>query len=258
MNFGTIGATLPETQIYASNASPPQDWMTTLKSSLPNTAASDKTPSYGLDSPLGLVASLFFAPFYLYCSLKGKHDAWDKMLSSLPTETHCGPSLDLGCGRGMVLFKTALQKQAVATKVSKNSLTCYGIDIFSSGDQTGNSPEATYRNAQALGLVDQVVLHSVSFAERLPFCDGAFTLVTASLSIHNVTAVERQTAVREAARVCAPGGRMLILDLAQYVGGYAKTLKQMGWTDVTTKFAGPEVIFGVVPCWWLVAQCPGR
>src|SRR5690349_14554886 len=106
MNSSAVGATLPEAQIYANNTNPPQNWMTALKSSLPNIAVSDKTPSYGLDSPLGLVASLFFAPLYLYCSLKGKHDVWDKMLSSLPTETLCGPSLDLGCGRGMVLLKT--------------------------------------------------------------------------------------------------------------------------------------------------------
>jgi len=60
-------------------------------------------PSYGLDSPLGLVLSTVLAPLYLYSSLKGKFDVWD----NLPSEIMTAPTLDIGCGRGLVLLKIA-------------------------------------------------------------------------------------------------------------------------------------------------------
>lgn len=65
---------------------------------------------------------------------------------------------------------------------------------------------------------------------NLPYRDGQFNLVTASLSIHNIrTEQGRTTAVREAARVLAPGGQLYIVDI-RHTRQYANDLRRLGLT----------------------------
>jgi ubiquinone/menaquinone biosynthesis C-methylase UbiE len=45
----------------------------------------------------------------------------------------------------------------------------------------------------------------------LPYADGAFTLVVSRFLLHHVT--DPDAVVREMARVCAPGGRVAIVDI---------------------------------------------
>lgn len=211
---------------------------------------SNKT-SYGIDDPTGLLLSFVFAPAYLYATLKGKHDFWNRTLSALSDSTFSGPSLDMGCGRGLVLVNVASRKRTLLQTGDAGSKTAdcltYGIDIFNSGDQTGNVPEALYANVKALGLADSVAAYAASFTEPLPFADNYFSLVTASLSLHNVSLAGRNAAIREACRVCKPGGTILILDLLGYVAQYESEIKRQGWTKVTKRFAGLGVVFGSWP-----------
>ena len=207
--------------------------------------------SYGIYSPLGFISSFVFAPVYLYATVKGKHAFWDQTLASLPDSTFNGPSLDMGCGRGLVLAKTATRKRqlldgAPATIQAKSSLS-YGIDIFDSGDQTGNSPETLYANIRALDLLDDVAAYAASFTDPLPFAENHFCFVTASLSLHNVTSSDRKAAIREACRVCKPGGMIIILDLLGYVAEYEAEMKKQGWTRVERRYAGLGVVFGSWP-----------
>ncbi|GIJ88922.1 hypothetical protein Asppvi_007850 [Aspergillus pseudoviridinutans] len=188
-------------------------------------------PSYGIDSPLGLIASNILSPLYLYATTKGKFQVWDDLLANLPRETFRSPTLDLGCGRGMVLLKIAQIKKQLNSSESPVH-PAYGIDLFVKGDQSGNSPLATYKNTAALGVCEQTVLHSGSFAE-LPFSDGVFSLVTASLSIHNADKATRKQAIGEAARVLMSGGYLVVVDMAGYVSEYLNTVKEMGWMDVS-------------------------
>jgi SAM-dependent methyltransferase len=230
---------------------PPVDHITEFQSS---SRPVPSKPSYGLDSPLGLVLSNVLAPLYLYSSLKGKFDVWDNLLADIPSETITAPTLDIGCGRGLVLLKIAQLKKNLSEFSSQLlSSPAYGVDLFIKRDQTGNSPEATYDNAAALGVVDQVVLHTADFA-RLPFQDMTFSLVTASLSIHNADKTARRQAIVEAARVVRSGGYLLILDLMGYVGGYGIILESLGWSDVETKLGGMKVMFGAWPCQILKAR----
>ncbi|ATY62797.1 methyltransferase [Cordyceps militaris] len=181
------------------------------------------SPSYGIDSPLGLVLSSLFAPLYLYATLRGKSTVWDTILASLPPPAPSeAPALDVGCGRGLVLLKLA-----------GRHTHAYGIDIFRGTDQTSNTPEATYSNAAALGVVEDTVLHAASFAVRFPFVDGAFALVTSSLAVHN--------AGREGRR---------------YFGEHRSVLEDEGWTDVVVSFVGWRMMFGLWPCQMLVATKP--
>ena len=84
----------------------------------------------------------------------------------------------------MVLIKTA-QIKAQRHKSNKQPgipvSPAFGIDIFSTMDQTGNHPSATARNVVAERLTDVVVLNTASFLD-LPFADNVFTLVTSSLA----------------------------------------------------------------------------
>lgn len=212
-------------------------------------------PSYGIDSPLGLASSLFFASLYFYASKKGKFEVWDTLLNDLPVDIFGAPALDMGCGRGMVLLKIAARKKELALESTGTVSPVYGVDLFITGDQSGNAPEATFDNAASLQLTDHVVLHTGSFAE-LPFRDGSMGLVTASLSIHNADRPTREKAIASAARILRPGGFLVILELAGYAGEYRKVLESKGWTDIETAFGGMQVMFGIWPCQILKARKP--
>jgi SAM-dependent methyltransferase len=237
--------------IYNTANQPPENYMATISAS-PSKPSAPSEPDFGLDSLLGLVSSMITAPLYLYATLRGKFKVWDDILDGIPDALLRRPSLDVGCGRGMVLLKTAQRKQALGAQTAP----AYGIDIFSTADQTGNAPEATYKNAAAMGVVDMAVLHTASFAETLPFADGVFGLVTANLSIHNAKREGRLFAVREMARVCAPAGRIVIVDLYGYFGDHKSVLEECGWTGVHVSFVGFKMLYGVLPCQILTATKP--
>lgn len=148
-----------------------------------------------VDSPAGLVASLVFAPVYLYASMKGKFDFWRNLLEEVmlrpkdPTEGSPAldlslPTLDAGCGRGMALVQAAKTRaQLAGTKgVAVGQLAkSVGIDLFITADQTGNSVDATCSNLVAEGVADNTELYKASFVS-LPFEDNTFGLVTSSLA----------------------------------------------------------------------------
>ena len=97
--------------------------------------------------------------------------------------------LDVGCGTG------AASRAAAAT-----AGTVVGIDL---------SPQMIQ---QAVGLADGIenVHFEVADAEQLPFGDHEFTSVLCSNSFHHYP--DPLQAVREMARVLAPGGRLVIGD----------------------------------------------
>lgn len=198
------------------------------------------------------------APLYLYASLRGKFDIWDKLLAELPADIFELPALDVGCGRGMVLLKIAKYKQdAASAGAGKTIYPVYGVDLFIKADQSGNSPKATYDNAASVGLLDHIVLHTADFT-HLPFADETMGLLTASLSIHNATKESREKAIMEAARVLKPGGLLVVLELGGYANQYCRVLKSLGWEKVEFQLAGWQVMFGAWPCQILRATKPTR
>jgi SAM-dependent methyltransferase len=66
------------------------------------------------------------------------------------------------------------------------------------------------RNAAARGLGNVRTQHAT--AEALPFADGSFEIVVTRLASHHFA--DLVTAIREMARVLAPGGRLLVTDTA--------------------------------------------
>ena len=68
-------------------------------------------------------------------------------------------------------------------------------------------------------LVDEGVVRNVSFAqvnaERLPFPDASFHVVTIAFGLRNVT--DKAAALREMRRVTRPGGKVLVLEFSRPV-----------------------------------------
>lgn len=244
-----------EPPLYATL--PPPNHMATLRTSLDSPQILPK-PAYGIDSPLGLVLSSFCAPLYLYATLKGKFAVWDDLVDGFSESILRKPTLDIGCGRGLVLLKLAQRKKVIAASSSNNSTVkpAYGVDIFVSGDQSGNSPQKTYENASALGVLDFAVLHTADFTARLPFVDGVFAVVTASLSLHNAGAEGRTNGIQEIARVCEPGGKVVIVELYGYIREYMAILRELGWADMNARMGGLRLMYGMWPCQILEATKP--
>ena len=125
-----------------------------------------------------LLAALFILAilgFYLHGTLRGKFVVWAELLDTLNLRGD-ERILDMGCGRGAVLLMAA---QHLTTG------SAVGVDLWRSADQSGNSPEATRRNAIAEGVADRVEVHTGDMT-ALPFTDGSFDVVVSSLAIHNI------------------------------------------------------------------------
>jgi SAM-dependent methyltransferase len=131
-------------------------------------------------------------------------------------------ALDVGCGRGLVTV-------GLAERLPRGAVV--GVDIWRPQDQTGNSRAAAERNVELAGVAERVELVDAPM-DDLPFADGSFDLVTASLSLHCLAlARERGDAMREILRVTRPGGRVVILDVGKTFE-YQAWLTDAGWDDI--------------------------
>ena len=118
-----------------------------------------------------------------------------------------------------------------AAKRLTNGGKATGIDLWSAEDLSGNRPEATLENARREGVGDRVAVKTADM-RQLPVPDGTIDVVVSCAAIHNIySADERAKAIREIARVLAPGGQVLIDDI-RHVGEYAATLAASGCRDV--------------------------
>jgi arsenite methyltransferase len=126
--------------------------------------------------------------------------------------------LDVGCGLGLFLI-------GAAKRLSTGRAV--GIDKWQQEDLSGNNAAGTLDNAMIEGVADKVEVHTGD-ARKLPFDDASFNVVLSSMALHNIyNAGERQTAVREIARVLKSGGRVLIVDV-RHTRQYAATLRDAG------------------------------
>src|SRR4051794_33710870 len=155
-----------------------------------------RRPDYGLDAPpvvytfagggvagvLLIVAGVFFsfwpitvlgviwlvsglptAIAMVFSSRVGKIKLRDRLL----TEQRLHPaadSLDLGCGRGLMLLGAAARAPLG---------TATGIDLWRAGDQGGTSRANCLENARRLGVADRVTLVDGDMS-ALPFPDESF------------------------------------------------------------------------------------
>lgn len=133
---------------------------------------------------LAIVAS------YFYATLRGKFLMWSGLLEELRLRGD-ERILDMGCGRGAVLLLAAGQL---------TTGRAIGVDLWRNVDQSGNSVEATRRNAIAEGVADRVELHTADMT-ALPLEDNSFDLVLSNVAIHNIRGIAgREKAIDEAVR----------------------------------------------------------
>ncbi len=169
---------------------------------------------------IGLVC-LSMGCWMIYYSYFGKMRLRDRMLNQM-TWRGDESVLDVGCGRGLLLLGAA--KRLTTGKAT-------GIDLWQGEDLAGNSPAATWSNAQAEGVAERVEIQSGD-ARQLPFPDASFDVVVSNAALHNIyDAEERRGAVREIARVLKPGGRFMIADI-RHTAAYPAELQQNGCIEV--------------------------
>jgi SAM-dependent methyltransferase len=158
----------------------------------------------------------------LWSSKVGKARRRERLLDQL-TWTGSENVLDVGCGRGNMLVGAAKR----LTRGGKAT----GVDIWQAEDLSGNTPDAALENARREGVADRVAVKTADM-RQLPFPDGAIDVVVSCAAIHNIYAGdERAKALREIARVLAPGGQALIDDI-RHLGEYAAVLASSGCRDV--------------------------
>jgi ubiquinone/menaquinone biosynthesis C-methylase UbiE len=129
--------------------------------------------------------------------------------------------LDVGCGTGRLAVATA-ERFGVRT---------WGIDA---------SPAMIER---ARARSDRRVAFRVASADALPFRDGWFDAVSMRLVVHTL-GTTRRNALREAARVLAPGGRLFIWTFApeHFTGFYlAPYLPSLPAIDLA-RFPEPDAL----------------
>jgi arsenite methyltransferase len=177
-----------------------------------------------------LFSAVFFvfmiAALYLHFTLRGKFLVWAELLDQLNLRGD-ERILDMGCGRGAVLLMAA-QRLTTGRAV--------GVDLWRGFDQSGNSADATRRNAVAEGVAERIELHSGDMS-ALPFEDNSFDLIVSSLAIHNIPGSARAKAIDEAIRVLRPGGRLMIVDV-RGTRRHQGQLIRLGMLDVSRRRPG--------------------
>jgi SAM-dependent methyltransferase len=181
---------------------------------------------------IGALVVLACASCGMHASRRGKFVVWVEILDRLRLRGD-ERILDVGCGRGALLL-------LAAQRLPKGRAV--GVDIWNRGDQSGNSAEATRRNAAAEGVADRVELHTADMS-ALPFVSNSFDLVVSNVAMHNVKGrAGRELAIEEAVRVLRRGGRLLIADLWG-TRGYRSHLSKLGMLGVARRSLGWRM-------WW--------
>jgi arsenite methyltransferase len=181
------------------------------------------------------------AGIYIYTTRAGKFAVWAELLDRLQLKGD-ERLLDIGCGRGAVLLMAA-QRLPRGRAV--------GIDLWSAMDQSGNAEAVTRRNAALEGVTERIELRTADM-RQLPFDDNSFDVIVSSLAIHNVPgAGERAKALREAARVLKPGGKLTIADI-RYTRVYASEIAACGLTITERRSLGRRFWYGAGP--WMATR----
>ncbi|WP_336343542.1 class I SAM-dependent methyltransferase [Halalkalicoccus ordinarius] len=126
---------------------------------------------------------------------------YDALVAELPLEG-ASTVLDVGCGTGRSLV-------GLAPRIP-DGCTVVGLDVFDDRVILGNAPLLARRNAREAGVDVTPVKGD---AARMPVATDTQDVVTACRVLHDLPAEDVGPALREAHRVCAPGGTLGVLEL---------------------------------------------
>ena len=137
----------------------------------------------------------------------GLHHRWKRKTARLTAGSAAGPALDVATGTGDLAF-------ALADCV--NITEVVGVDLLPEMLTIANRRRASSsKPGRAVHFVQ-------SDALQLPFASGSFVGATAGFSLRNMPDVP--AAIREMARVVAPGGRVTTLELTPMAPGIASRM----------------------------------
>lgn len=107
-------------------------------------------------------------------------------------------ALDLGCGTGSLSFALAEQ--------SSPQCRIYGLDLAENQIARAQSRQKDYPND----------LHfSVASMDEACFPDGTFNIIMTAMALHEATPQTRRAAIANAARMLAPEGIFLLVDIGR-------------------------------------------
>ncbi len=184
---------------------------------------------------LGVYLVVYAASMVLY-SRRGKLRLRERILDAIPWRGD-EAVLDVGCGRGLLLV-------GAAKRLTSGRAT--GVDRWVTGAVTSNRPEAALENARAEGVIDRVEACEGD-ARSLPFAAGSFDVVVSNFVLHEMdTRAQRDTMLREIARVLRPGGRVALCDFI-FTGECVEALRGCGLADAARFPIGrpPILTFGL-------------
>lgn len=126
--------------------------------------------------------------------------------------------VDVGAGRGLLAIGAA----------HRTSGPVHCVDLFVSKDLSGNTPGRLAQNAEREGVLHRIVVHNED-ARTMPLPDGCADVVVSTLCLHNIAeASGRAAALDQIVRVLAPGGTVVLSDLAHVRNEYAPHLTASG------------------------------
>lgn len=134
---------------------------------------------------------------------------YDALGAELPFE-RTARALDIGCGTGRSLVGLAPHVPPRCSVIA--------LDVFDDRVILGNVPRLARRNAREAGLD---VAPVAGDAARLPVAQYSQGIVTACRVLHDLPAEDADRALREARRVCEPGGTLGVLELPVTPDGVA-------------------------------------
>jgi demethylmenaquinone methyltransferase/2-methoxy-6-polyprenyl-1,4-benzoquinol methylase len=132
----------------------------------------------------------------------GQDRRWKQRLVRLASLRQSDRLLDLASGTGDLLFAAApFVRSAVGVDVTFRMVQLARARALRY-DRTASAADGSMPHVNTLVLAGDML--------DLPFADAAFDVVTTGYGLRNVPDLDR--AIRETARVLAPGGRLLSLD----------------------------------------------
>src|SRR5262249_23494333 len=134
--------------------------------------------------------------------------------------------LDVCCGSGLLLI-------AAAKRLTNGTAT--GIDLWDADPFSGNKAQGVWFNTAAEGVPAHRIRLVTGDARQLPFADATFEVVICRRMPQTLGRDDREQALREMARVLAPGGHLGLLDTSVHRSAYTKVLQAYGLADVRVR-----------------------
>lgn len=209
---------------------------------LPKNHTEKLSTKYHFESPYRAILAGHSGGVFIHANYRGRHVVWKNLLTEDDYD-FAAPVLDLGSGSGVALMKICQRKR----ELEKSGVCVAGVtavDNYTRDKTYKRRMKKIINNIKANEYTDLVTLDSADLT-NLPYSCDTFSVVTCPWALKSYDQNTQRHILREMARVCKPGGRLLITDLSVSSSGpFEEWIRDMGWLDVNRKSAGANGWFG--------------